>query len=69
MGLVEKKNKTVVQQTPSNTEIKNELTLEEVDIIIRVMGSATFPVKDIEPLYRAIYKLQELRNKLKQNAT
>jgi hypothetical protein len=63
MGLVEKEKKKINSEL--GVEIKNNLTLEEVEIIIRVMGSASFPVKDIEPLYRAIYKLQELRNKLK----
>lgn len=45
--------------------IENTLTLEEVDLLVRVLGTASFPVREIEELYRAIYKLQELRNKLK----
>ena len=44
-------------------------TLQEVDILIRVIATASFPVKDIEPLYQAILKLQQLRNRLNENAT
>lgn len=62
MALIDKIGNT----PPPPKNIENSFTLEEVDIIIRVLGSASFPVKEIEPLYRAIYKLQELRTKLKQ---
>jgi hypothetical protein len=68
MGLIDHKKSHKSVENARNI-VENTLTLEEVDIVIRVMGSATFPVKDIEPLYRAIFKLQELRNKLKNNAT
>jgi len=51
-------------KTKDNQIQLDTLNLEEVDIIIRVLGGASFPVKEIEPLYRAIYKLQMLRNKL-----
>lgn len=50
----------VMQDTNIN---KVELTVDEIDVIIGVLASASFPVKDIESLYKAILKLQELRKK------
>lgn len=40
------------------------LTRADVDIILKVISTSTFVVKDIEILYGALYRLQELRNKL-----
>jgi hypothetical protein len=37
-----------------------ELTKAELELILRVLGTATFPVKEIEKLYTAIFKLQQI---------
>lgn len=66
MGLIQQATPPHVKDTQV---IENTFTFEDVDVIIRVLGGASFPVKDIETLYRAIYKLQELRNKLKNDAS
>ena len=36
-----------------------QLSSDEIALILRLVGQANFPVKDIETLYVAIYKLQE----------
>ncbi len=66
MGLIDRVNPPS-PQTNVPKKIENNFSLEEIDVLIRVLSGATAPVRDIEPLYRAIYKLQELRNKLKQD--
>lgn len=47
---------------------QNDLTLIEVDAIIRALSTSHFPTKDIEVLYNGIYKLQELRKRLDNGA-
>lgn len=44
-----------------------DMSLPEVDAVIRALSTSHFPTKDIEVLYNAIYKLQELRKKLNEN--
>lgn len=48
----------------STSNIDTGLTRADVDIILKVISNSTFVVKDIEILYGALYRLQELRNKL-----
>lgn len=48
----------------STSTIDTGLTRADVDIILKVISNSTFVVKDIEILYGALYRLQELRNKL-----
>ena len=55
----------VMMYGSAEKNINLDFTYQEIDIIIRVLGTAQFPVKDIESLYRAIFKLQELRKKLR----
>ena len=43
------------------------LTAEEIELVLKLLGTTHFPVKDIEVLYRAIFKLQEEYSKLKGN--
>jgi hypothetical protein len=62
MGLVSKARKEVTPPAPQDEVV--ELTKAELALIIRVLGTATFPVKDIEVLYKAIYKLQQIYNTL-----
>lgn len=66
MGLIQH---AIPPKTSDTPIIENTLSYEDVDVIIRVLGNSTFSVRDIETLYRAIYKLQELRNKLKNDAS
>lgn len=42
-----------------------DLTLDELTLILQLLGQTTFPVSKIETLYVAIYKLQELHKQLK----
>jgi hypothetical protein len=66
MGLIQQATPPRIADT---RVIESAFTIEDVDVIIKVLAGASFPVKDIESLYRAIYKLQELRNKLKNDAS
>jgi hypothetical protein len=44
------------------------LTADEIEIVLRLLATTNFPVKDIESLYKSIYKLQEqLKQKLNIN--
>lgn len=63
MGLFTNKN-----NTKSAQQIDNNLTASEIELILRLLGTTHFPVKDIEILYKAIYKLQEEYNKSKDAA-
>lgn len=36
-----------------------DLTKEELELILKLLGQTSFQVKDIEYLYVALYKLQE----------
>lgn len=73
MGLADKVHKKTNTDNSTHESDKLyhdvEFTLDEVDILIRVIASANFPVKEIEPLYKAIFKLQNLRNIISKNAT
>lgn len=62
MGLFTNKN-----TKPTLQQINSTLTAEEIELILRLLGTTHFPVKDIEILYIAIYKLQEEYNKLKSS--
>lgn len=44
------------------------LTLNELDVLMRALMTANSPVKDIEQLYNTIYKLQEYRKLLTNEA-
>ena len=68
MALIHKAN---IVNNVSNGQAKNgnnnydvNFTLTEIDILIQVIAGATFPVKEIESLYKAILKLQKLRKKI-----
>jgi len=37
----------------------HQLTRAEIEVVLRLLASTTFPVKDIEVLYSALIKLQE----------
>jgi len=60
MGLFSNKAKKPVEFPPDMN-----LTAEELEVILRLLSTTHFPVKDIEFLYKAIYKLQEEYNRLK----
>lgn len=42
-----------------------DLTASEIELILKLLGQTSFPVKDIETLYIALYKLQEQHKILK----
>lgn len=42
-----------------------QLTTEEVELILTLVGETVFPVKKIEVLYKALWKLQEQHKLLK----
>jgi hypothetical protein len=53
-----------VKSQNGGVQNNSDLTRADVDIILKVIANSTFVVKDIESLYGALYRLQELRNKL-----
>lgn len=53
-------NPTVISQT------QNDLTYEEIDCLLRILATTSFPVKDIEVLYRTLVKLHQQREVKKQ---
>lgn len=57
MGIFQTKKKII-------EESSNSLTKNEIELILRLLGTTHFPVKDIEILYKALYKLQEEHNRL-----
>jgi hypothetical protein len=61
MNLFDAKNKTKVNGQPQNPIVSNtmDLTAQEIELIMRILATAQFPIKDIEVLYLALTKLQE----------
>jgi hypothetical protein len=45
---------------------QNELTYEEIDLLLRILATTNFPVKDIEVLYHTLVKLHQQREVKKQ---
>lgn len=56
----EKNSKKEIQVRNSDLD----LNTNELELIIRLLGQTHFPVKDIEILYIALYKLQEQHKQL-----
>ena len=55
----------VKENSPESSDIpKLDITFGEIDVVLRALSTSHFPVKDIDVLYTAIYKLQELRQKI-----
>lgn len=54
-------DKTVQKSSGQKGQFKKEtdLTSKEIEIIVTLLKQTTFPVKDIESLYIALYKLQQ----------
>lgn len=50
--------KQAVQKQVQVRDPNNDLTQPEIDLILRLLSQTTFPVKEIETLYIALYKLQ-----------
>lgn len=44
----------------------NQLNLEEIELIMKLLGDTMFPVKHIEILYKAMWKLQNQHQNLKK---
>lgn len=59
MGLFDSTSKPVrkVQSQPVQQTVP--LTASEIELILRLLATTNFPVKDIEVLYTALIKLQE----------
>lgn len=50
------------EQRNTEVAIRNsqcDLSISEIELILELLGQTTFPVKRIETLYVALYKLQE----------
>ncbi len=45
------------------TDEGQHLTKIEIELILKLLGTTSFPVKDIEILYNLIIKLQKLHEK------
>jgi len=59
-------------QKPRKVEIQVrdsslDLTISELELIMTLLGQTSFRVKDIEDLYKALYKLQEQHKYLVNN--
>ena len=48
-------------KTPNKTESSNQyhLTYQEIEILLNILKESTLKVKDIEPMYKILIKLQE----------
>ena len=59
MGLFDSMSKSVhkVQSLPVQQTVP--LTASEIELVLRLLATTNFPVKDIEVLYTALLKLQE----------
>lgn len=53
-----KKQQSKPQQQPTNLS-QYQLSTSEIETILKILQNSMFPIKDIEPLYVALYKLQE----------
>lgn len=56
------------QKKEPTVQVRNpqfDLTLSELEIVLTLLAQCTFPVKDIQALYVALYKLQEQHQALK----
>lgn len=53
-------NSAVINQS------QNDLTYEEIDLLLRLLATTNFPVKDIEVLYHTLVKLHQQREVKKQ---
>lgn len=63
--------KLLNQQQPKKQEIQVrdpflDLTMPEIELILRLVSQTTFPVKDIETLYITLHKLQEQHKHLQK---
>lgn len=60
MGLFDSSSKPIrkVQSQPPVQQTV-PLTASEIELILRLLSTTNFPVKDIEVLYTALIKLQE----------
>lgn len=61
LNFLEKMNNLIEAKTQikSKTENRFQLTQTEIEIILNILKEGSFPVKNIEELYRALIKLQE----------
>jgi glutathione peroxidase-family protein len=55
MGILDRTNQN--QPIPSKLEV-NQLTIQEIEILLSMIKKTTFLGEDIEPLYNLIIKLQ-----------
>lgn len=56
-------NQKVKPQLESNLN-QFQLTKHEIEIVLNILKEGSFPVKNIEDLYRALIKLQEQHKNL-----
>ncbi len=59
MGLFDSTSKPVRKVQPQTVQQTVPLTASEIELILRLLATTNFPVKDIEVLYTALIKLQE----------
>lgn len=50
----------------ATSQNQNDLTYEEIDLLLRILATTNFPVKDIEVLYHTLVKLHQQREVKKQ---
>ncbi len=55
-NLLKKQQKPQQQHTNLS---QYQLSASEIETILKILQNSMFPIKDIEPLYVALYKLQE----------
>lgn len=59
MGLFDSTSKPVRKVQSSPVQQTVPLTASEIELVLRLLATTNFPVKDIEVLYTVLIKLQE----------
>lgn len=59
MGLFDSTSKSIHKGQSLPVQQTVPLTASEIELVLRLLATTNFPVKDIEVLYTALIKLQE----------
>lgn len=66
MSLFGQKQATKPTNGTTVANLQTDLTHDELDLIIRLLATTHFPVKEIETLYQTLVKLHQQRELKKQ---
>jgi hypothetical protein len=48
----------IFNKPPAKIQDDQQLTSDEIELVLKILGDTMFPVKQIEILYKALWKLQ-----------